>query len=540
MDLRRVVSTIPQRLEGLKALVDTGIFKPDRPDRMLGYGLALARWGATPAAGYAAAAARFPDRVAVIDDVGAISFSELHRRTNALADALGDRGIGAGDGVAILCRNHRGFIEATVAASKLGADILYLNTGFAAPQLAEVLGREGASCVVYDAEFAEVVHAGAPDLASFVAWHDGLTPDPTLEALIDEGATEDLNPPKKPSRIVILTSGTTGTPKGASRGTPRSVDGAMALFSRIPLRVGDRTVIAAPLFHAWGLSHLTIAMAMSSTVILSRRFDPEHTLELIDQHDATVLAAVPVMLQRILALGPHTIGHHDTSTLRIVAASGSALPGELATRWMDQFGDVLYNLYGSTEVAWASIAVPADLRSAPGTAGRPPFGTTVRIVDDAGQDVSAGTTGRIFVGNDMQFEGYTGGGSKEVLDGLMSIGDVGHFDADGRLFVEGRDDDMIVSGGENVFPSEVEDLLHGHDAVGDVAVIGVDDVDYGQRLKAFVVLRPGATATEDDLKDHVRSSLANYKVPRDVELVAEIPRNDTGKVLKRELRDRES
>jgi fatty-acyl-CoA synthase len=393
---------------------------------------------------------------------------------------------------------------------------------------------------VYDAEFAEVVQQGAPDLPRFVAWHDGLTPDPTLESLIDEGGSQDLTPPKKPSRIVILTSGTTGTPKGANRGTPRSVDGALALFSRIPLRVGDRTVIAAPLFHAWGLSHLSIAMAMSSTVILSRRFDPENTLALIDEHDATVLAAVPVMLQRIVALGPHTIGHHDTSTLRIVAASGSALPGDLSTAWMDQFGDVLYNLYGSTEVAWASIATPEDLRTAPGTAGRPPFGTTVRIVDDEGRPVPAGTTGRIFVGNDMQFEGYTGGGSKEVLDGLMSIGDVGHLDEDGCLFVEGRDDDMIVSGGENVFPSEVEDSLLGHEAVDDVAVIGVDDSEYGQRLKAFVVLRPGASATEDDLKGYVRSKLANYKVPRDVELVDELPRNDTGKVLKRELRDRPS
>ena len=202
---------------------------------------------------------------------------------------------------------------------------------------------------------------------------------------------------------------------------------------------------------------------------------------------------------------------------------------------MDLFGDNVYNLYGSTEVAWASIATPEDLRAAPGTAGRPPHGTIVRLYDDDGNPVPQGETGRIFVGNEMQFEGYTGGGNKDAIDGLLSSGDVGHFDEAGRLFVDGRDDDMIVSGGENVFPAEVEDLLAGHDAIVEVAVFGVDDEEFGQRLKAVVVLRDGASVSEDDIKKHVKSNLAGYKVPRDVEFVDELPRTSTGKVLKREL-----
>jgi fatty-acyl-CoA synthase len=202
---------------------------------------------------------------------------------------------------------------------------------------------------------------------------------------------------------------------------------------------------------------------------------------------------------------------------------------------MDTFGDNLYNLYGSTEVAWATIATPEDLRAAPGTAGRPPRGTAVRIVDPEGREVEPGKTGRVFVGNEMAFEGYTGGGGKEALGDLLSSGDVGHFDRAGRLFIDGRDDEMIVSGGENVFPREVEDLLSDRREVKEVAVIGIEDEDFGQRLKAFVVLNEGAEFSVEAVKEHVKSNLARYKVPREVEFIDSLPRNATGKILKREL-----
>jgi acyl-CoA synthetase (AMP-forming)/AMP-acid ligase II len=188
-------------------------------------------------------------------------------------------------------------------------------------------------------------------------------------------------------------------------------------------------------------------------------------------------------------------------------------------------------------VAWATIATPEDLRAAPGTAGRPPRGTVVRLYDEDGGPVGPGRTGRIFVGNELAFEGYTGGGNKDAIDGLLSSGDVGHFDEGGRLFIDGRDDDMIVSGGENVFPGEVEDLLAGHESIAEAAVFGVADDDFGQRLKAVIVLREGHELGADEIKRFVKSNLAGYKVPRDVDFVAELPRTSTGKVLKRELRD---
>jgi acyl-CoA synthetase (AMP-forming)/AMP-acid ligase II len=529
--------SVKQKLYVLRTLLETGMIAPTRPDRALRSLAALHRWGPTPAAAYAGAAARYPQRSAIVDERGTLTFGEMHARSNALAHELARAGVGEGDGVAIMCRNHRGFVEATVACSKLGASALYLNTAFAGPQITDVLAREQPQAVIYDEEFADLVAEGAATRKRFIAWSEpGSQPsEPRLEDLIARGETSELDPPAERGRVVILTSGTTGTPKGAARNQPDSLEPVAALFSKIPLRARETTVIAAPMFHSWGFAHFTIGLPLASTLVLRRRFDPEDTLRAAAHHRASVLALVPVMLQRILELGPETIARYDLRALRVIALSGSALPGEMATRAMDIFGDVLYNLYGSTEVAWATIATPADLRAAPGTAGRAPMGTVVKLLDDAGHEVPSGRSGRIFVGNEMMFEGYTGGGGKEIVGGLMSTGDVGHFDADGRLFVDGRDDEMIVSGGENVFPREVEDLLADHTGIEEAAVIGVADAQFGQRLKAFVVTRNGAALSAEDIKTYVKQNLARYKVPRDVVFLEQLPRNATGKIVKREL-----
>jgi fatty-acyl-CoA synthase len=525
----------------LGTLTEAGIVRPMRPDKLAKVGLALARWGPTPAAGYTSSAIRFPDREALDDEFGALTFGELHERTNALAHGLDEAGVREGHGVGILCRNHRGFIEATVACSKLGAHALYLNTSFAGPQVTEVAEREKPDALIYDQEFRELCAEAAKGRECFLAWHDSDEPDcSSLDELIASGDRSDLSPPAERGRVVILTSGTTGTPKGASRSQPESLSPAAALFSKIPLRARETTMIAAPLFHSWGFAHFTLGLALSSKLVLRRRFDPEETLAAIASTRATALVVVPVMLQRILDLGEKTIRMYDSSSLRVIAASGSTLPGELAIRVMDTFGDVLYNLYGSTEVAWATIATPAELRAAPGTAGTPPRGTIVKLFDEHDREVGPGERGRIFVANEMLFEGYTGGGNKAVIDGLMSTGDVGRFDEAGRLFVEGRDDEMIVSGGENVFPREIEDLLVKHQDIDDAALIGVDDEQFGQRLRAFIVKCQGASLSEDDVKQHVKANLARYKVPRDVIFVESLPRNATGKVVKRELAELET
>jgi fatty-acyl-CoA synthase len=528
------------QLGNVKVLIDAGVIRPMRPDRLWGVLRTLQRWGRSPAAGAISLAARFPEDTMIVDELGTLTYTEVDTRTNALAHALSDQGIGEGDGAAIMCRNHRGFIEATIALSKLGADALYLNTAFAGPQITEVVQREKPKALIFDEEFYGLLEDAGHRRKRFVAWHDSPTcADTTLDELMSDGDPSPVVPPDREGRAVILTSGTTGTPKGASRGNPETLDPVVSYLSRIPLKARQVIHIAAPLFHSWGFAHFSLGLILGNTYVLRRKFDPEACLAEAARTRADALAVVPVMMQRILDLPKETRAKYDVSSLKVVAASGSALPGDLAIRWMDEFGDTLYNLYGSTEVAWASIATPADMRAAPGTAGRPPRGTVVKLYDEDGVEVKLGETGRIFVGNEMLFEGYTGGGSKDVIGNLMATGDVGRFDDAGHLFVEGRDDEMIVSGGENVFPKEVEDLLARHDAVSEVAAVGVDDKDFGQRLRAFVVLEQGKNASEDELKAHVKKNLARYKVPREIVFLDELPRNATGKILKRELVDQE-
>ncbi len=514
----------------LRVLGGAGVIRPYGPRTLVALGRTVVRWGTGPAGGFASLAVRNPDRVGLVDELGELTFGEMQRRSNALARGLAGLGVGEGDSVAIMCRNHRGFVDASIAVAKLGADLLYLNTAFAGPQLVDVLEREQPTVVIHDEEFTGLL-AKAHVEQRLIAWTDSDQAQ-TIEALIVGHDDAELDPPRRHARIVILTSGTTGTPKGAPR-NEAGIDAAVSMLSRMPLRHGWRTHIAAPLFHTWGFAHLALAMLLGSTVVLHRRFDPENALRTVEEHRCESLVVIPVMLQRILALDEEVLARHPMPTLRVVAASGSALPGTLATSWMDHFGDNLYNIYGSTEVAYASIATPQDLREAPSSAGRPPYGTVVRIYGEDGREVPAGTSGRIFVGNNLLFEGYTGGGSKDMVDGLMATGDVGRFDEDGRLYVDGRDDEMIVSGGENVFPKEVEDCLVGHEAVAEAAAVGVDDDDYGMRLRAFVARR--GDVTEDELKDHVKTHLARYKVPREIVFLDELPRNATGKVLKRDL-----
>jgi len=532
-------------LVSLRVFARAGLLRPLAPHRLVAAALAARHFGVNYAGGFAAAAARYPDRLCVVDDRGTLTWGEVDRRSNALARALAGRGVHEGHVVAMLCRNHRGFVEATAALSKLGATVLYLNTGFAGPQLREVIDRDHAVALLYDEEFADVVADGADVSVKLVAWpegdshegasHEGVGAVPTFDDLITGTGAARPAAPSRPGRSIILTSGTTGTPKGAPREQVSPVGPVIAMLDRIPYREGETMVVPAPLFHSWGFGNMSLAILLTSTLVLRRRFDPEQTLADVARHRAGALVAVPVMLQRILELPVSVRRRYDTSSLRIVPLSGSAIPTGLATRWMDEFGDNLYNLYGSTEVGWGGIATPADLRVDPTTAGRPPRDTTVKLLDHDGREVPTGGVGRIFVRSSLLFDGYTGGGSKEMIDGFMSTGDVGRFDAAGRLCVAGRDDEMIVSGGENVFPLEIEHLLSSHRDVVEAAVIGVDDDEFGQRLKAFVVVRHGAQLTAETVQEFVRTNLARFKVPREVVFLDELPRNPTGKVLKRDL-----
>jgi fatty-acyl-CoA synthase len=418
--------------------------------------------------------------------------------------------------------------------------VLLLNTDFGGPQLRDVCQRESVALLVHDEEYGALVAPIESRCGRLLAWTDGpaQTDGETLEAQIARYAGQASGPPGEHATLVLLTSGTTGTPKGAPRQGGRTLAPIGALLSKVPYRSAEATLVAAPMFHGLGFTQAVLSVTLGCTIVCERRFNPERVLQGIQAHRPSALVVVPVMLSRIVSVLEADPDRYDTSSLRIVFCSGAQLEAELVRRAQRTIGDKLYNFYGSTEVAYATFATPEDLRAAPGCAGRVPFGAVVKLYDSDGRLVPGpDRPGRIFVGNGYQFDGYTGGGTKEFIDGLMSTGDVGHFDHGGRLFIDGRDDDMIVSGGENLFPGEVEELLITHAAVEEAAVIGVDDADFGQRLAAFVVLKPGAALSDDELREFVKGNLARYKVPRDVRFLDELPRNPTGKVLKRQLRE---
>ncbi|MBI3214765.1 MAG: acyl-CoA synthetase [Mycobacterium sp.] len=530
-------------LHYLRKMFEAGAFKIEPPQNIVGMLADINKWGEfgmIPALN----ARRTPNRTAIIDDDGEMTFKELDDAAHAVANGLLAMGVRGGDGVGLLIRNHRWFLVALYGAARVGARMILLNSEFSGPQIKEVSEREGAKVIIYDDEYTSAVAAAEPPLGKLRAL--GRNPDSeepsgstdeTLADLIARSSTQHAPKATKHAKIIILTSGTTGTPKGANRSTPPSLAPIGGVLSHVPFRAGEVTSLPAPMFHALGFLHGTIAMMLGTTLVLRRRFKPATVLEDIEKHKVTAMVVVPVMLSRILDTLEGMERKPDLSSLRIVFVSGSQLGAELATRAIRDLGPVIYNLYGSTEIAFASIARPQDLKKNPATVGPVVKGVKVKILDDNGNEVPKGEVGRIFVGNTFPFEGYTGGGHKQIIDGLMSSGDVGYFDHNDLLFVSGRDDEMIVCGGENVFPAEVEDLISGHPEVVEATALGVEDKEWGHRLRAFVVKTEGASVDEDTIKAYVKENLARYKVPREVIFLDELPRNPTGKILKRELRD---
>jgi fatty-acyl-CoA synthase len=495
-----------------------------RPDHLARLLLRLRRHDLGPSIGPLLGSELYPGETALVDDDGSLTFAELERLCDAAGVRLHEAGLDPGDRIGLLARNSRGFYAAMVGASRAGLDVVYLNTGATAAQVRDVVAAEGLAALVCDAELAERAPDGLPRLRT--------------DALADAS-----QPPGRPdaggraSRHVILTSGTTGRPRGVSRSSA-GVDAALALVAGFPYRVRRTHLVAAPAFHAWGWMNLLMSMVYSSTVVVTRRFDTTRVLELLERERADAMVAVPVMLQRLVDVDAGTRESYDTSALRVVAVSGSALSGALAERFMDAYGDVIYNLYGSTEAAFATVADPRDLRAAPGTAGRPLPGVRVRVVGPDGDTLPAGETGEIVVGSRATFAGYTSGEPGRRTEGGVRIGDLGRFDDDGRLFVAGRADDLVVTGGENVYPVTVENELERHPDVVECAVVGEPDQEFGQVLVAHVALRPGAAADADAIRAWLKPRLGPHEVPRRVVVHDEpLPRNTTGKILKTRLRE---
>lgn len=509
-----------------RALLKSRLLSPPAPVALVRLVNEARRGGVNPFTLLAVSAARWPNRTAVVDDDGAISYRELQSETEALARELYRRGVKPGQAVGVLCRNGRRFVQAFFAVALVGGDVVLVNTEFRTDGLAAALGGHDVRAVVCDAEFVERVQAADASVITV----DAATVEP-----LQEGSRPDV---ARAGRIVLLTSGTTGKPKGVPR-APRINVGVLGvgitILERTGLRVGSRITVAVPMFHGLGLGLVILAVGLGGTILTHRRFDAEAVLAQASLYRADALTAVPVILARILDLPEHVRARNPVPGLRVVLSSGARLEPSLVQRFMDAFGDILYNGYGSTEVGIGALATPAELRANPETVGKPSIGCSVRVFDDDGQPVGPHVTGRVFVGGELTFEGYTGGTGKDVLDNMTSTGDVGYFDDAGRLFIVGRSDDMIVSGGENVYPRAVENALVEHPDIADIAVVGVPDEQFGQRLAAFIVLRPDSGIDEEAIREYLKDKVSRFEQPRDVSIVDAIPRNPAGKVLRHEL-----
>ncbi|HEY0226135.1 MAG TPA: AMP-binding protein [Mycobacterium sp.] len=469
------------------------------------------------------AAARWPRRTAIIDDDGAITYRELLAKTESLARELSRSGAGPGQAVGIMCRNGRDFAAAVFAAALVGADVVLVSTEFSSDALAAALSTHEIATMFCDNEFAGQIRE-ASDSAMVI--------DPA-----DVPAQSGGRRPKvvASGRLILLTSGTTGVPKGVPR-SPRMSSGlgvGMTILQRTGLRVGSRIAVGVPMFHGLGLGMLMLTVSLGGTVLTRRRFDAEAVLAQASLQRADALSVVPIMLARILDLPQRVRARNPLPSLRAVISSGDRLDPSLARRFMDDYGEILYNGYGSTEVGIGALATPRELRNAPETVGHPVAGCPVRIFDRNGRPVGPRVTGRIFIGGELAADGYIGGGGKAVVDSFTSTGDMGYLDNSGRLYIVGREDDMIVSGGENVYPRALENALSAHPDVAENAVVGVADDQFGRRLAAFIVPRSDIDVAA--LREYLKGKVSRFEQPRDIHIVDDIPRNPAGKVIRKEL-----
>jgi fatty-acyl-CoA synthase len=534
--LRQLSDLVHPRI--LKRLVDAGVMNPRSS-------LALMRtlpWllGRGPSLGILSQANAYSlgDKPAIHDRDGTFSFAELEMRANRGARLMQSFGLRGKDRVAMLLRNGHEMVELALAAQKMGYVACPLNTWAKPKELHVTLESSGAKLLIYDTAHADQVEKVAPPRMKMLFVGDpGKALDGSLsyEELLDEqsdAAIPPLTRDRGSAQVIIHTSGTTGKPKGAARDSSAAGVSALAnVMEVVPYTRDDVIFCPAPMFHSFGLMTVTFATGLGATLILPDRFDAEGSLEHIERYSATAASFVPVMLRRIVRLEDDVKKAYDLSSLRIVLASGSALSPELRRTVCEVFGPVLHDLYGSTEAGWVAIAGPKDIEAHPDSVGKPVAGIDVRILDGDRKEVSTGETGEIFIKSNVVFEGYTSGDEKEAVDGYMSIGDLGHLDDEGYLYVEGRADDMVVVGGENIYPIEVEEVIQSVEGISEASVLGIDDEEYGKILVAFYE----GKADPDKVEARCKDELASYKVPKHFVQLDELPRTSTGKVVKREL-----
>ncbi|HEY2746447.1 MAG TPA: AMP-binding protein [Polyangia bacterium] len=557
MDLRGRID----RLKRVARLARSGarIFKNAGFSETMGLGqvLAIARTARDARRGIKGGAAIIhlhalsdPLRPALVDGEVRLSYGELEERVNRLSHGLRALGIAPGERIAAFLYNGHEYLELSAALNAVGGASVNVGYRLKAGEVAYILENSGARAMLFHGDLAPVVDealtlvkngkiarerciaaGGAPGFRSYEELlADG---DPSAPARVDGGGY---------GGVMIYTSGTTGRAKGATRDFRRmGMEQVLDFVSRFPLRRDERHLVVCPLYHSMAAAFVTMIFMVGGCSVVMRHFDPELMLRTIEKERISSITVVPTMMARILALGPEIVRKYDTSSLRWIMSGAAPLPTELARRIEDAFGPILYNFYGATETGLVTIALPGEHTARPGTIGRLINGNEVRFLDGNGRDVPAGEVGELYVRNGMMMDGYHG--NKKATDdgtreGFFSVGDLAYRDGDGYLYLADRKTDMVISGGVNIYPWEIEQRLHEHPSVLEAAVVGVPDPEWGESLAAFIVLREAMTATGEELGAWVKESLADYKRPRNFQFVDALPRTPTGKVPKRELKQR--
>jgi fatty-acyl-CoA synthase len=545
--VRAQILDLPNRVRtSARVVAQSGMLFEWRPSGLRAALGALATGSRNPSLIFSLHAANTPDKPALLWRDRRLSYRELDDRMNRAAAGL-KRRYRRGSSVILMMRNRPEFLEVQGGAGRFGAAAVSVSWRSTPSELVYLAQHCGAKAIVFEADMWGAVEQAKrslsiPDRDYIVVggdapgcsrYEDDFLAPPYTTLAIEKGSEED-------AAVVIYTSGTTGKPKGAVRKFPKDATyAAMQFIGETPMRSDDIHLVTCPLYHSTAFGFLVFNGILGGTAVLMDEFKPELFLQLVERHGVTTTAVVPTILHRVMSLEPDVLARYDIRSMRAIFTVGAQLPAPLGTQVMDHFGDVLFNCYGATELALVTMAKPADLRAAPGTIGKALPGNEIRLLDDQGRQVPVGKVGELYARNKMLVAGYHNDPDStrsSMRDGFFSVGDLARCDRDGRFFIEGRKRDMVISGGVNVYPAEVEAAIEAHPDVAEVAVIGVDDPEWGERVRAFVVRRPGATLDEGALKVWCRERLAGPKVPRDFLFLEGLPRNPTGKVLKRELR----
>jgi fatty-acyl-CoA synthase len=549
-NLKQTLAELPDRARtGVKVVNQTGMLYEWSLPGIRTAVTALASGSRNPSLVFSLHAANSPDKPAILWRDRTLTYAQLDDRMNRAGAGMRLKGLRRGESVVLLMRNRPEFLEIQGGAGRFGAAAVSVSWRSTAAELVYLAQHCGAKAIVFEADLWTTaveqavkslpglsgkdlfaVGGDVPGCASYE--RDFLAPSGT-PLKVEKGAEDE-------AAVVIYTSGTTGKPKGAVRKFPKeAMHATMQFIGETPMRTDDVHIVTCPLYHSTAFGFLMFNGLLGATAVLMDEFKPEIFLELVERHGVTTTAVVPTLLHRVMSLPPEVRAKYDVRSMRAIFTVGAQLPASLGTEVMDYFGDVLFNCYGATETALVTMAKPEDLRAAPGTIGKVLPGNEVRLLDEAGREVGVGEVGELYARNKMLVAGYHNDDEStrsSMRDGFFSVGDLARRDRDGRYFIEGRKRDMIISGGVNVYPAEVEAAIEANPEVAEVAVVGVDDREWGERVKAFVVRKKGSSLDEGALKVWCRERLAGPKVPREFAFLDILPRNPTGKVLKRELR----